>query len=151
MKKANWLPVKGFEKYVVSYGGQVKNVRTGKRLKTFKNEKNYVCVMLTNNEGKSKKRKLHRIVAIAHIPNPDNLPEVNHDFGRKWDCRACVLSWIGRQANIDHAWQSGLCDHLKGKGTRKRKSKHNGKHKTKAKTRRSSKSDQQSVATVATP
>ena len=43
--------------------------------------------------GKSKTIKVHRLVAKAFLPNPTNLPEVNHK-GKKSDNRACKLEWI---------------------------------------------------------
>ena len=60
---------------------------------------------------KNKKRKScqsHRIIAETYIPNPLNLPEVNHKFGIKDDNRPCQLEWSTHEDNIDHAVEHSL-------------------------------------------
>ena len=72
-----FLSVPGYEGlYEVSNKGNVKSLRSGKLLKQSSN-KGYKHVSLTK-EGKSTCFGVHRIVAITFIPNPENLPEVNH-------------------------------------------------------------------------
>ena len=44
--------------------------------------------------GRTRTVYLHRLVATAHVPNPDNKPEVNHKNGRRSDNRACNLEWV---------------------------------------------------------
>lgn len=51
---------------------------------------------------------LHREVGKAFIPNPDNLPEINHKNGIKTDCRPSNLEWCTTAHNIQHAWDTGL-------------------------------------------
>lgn len=50
----------------------------------------------------------HRLIALAWVPNPDNLPQVNHRNGEKLDNRPENLEWVSNQQNRDHAVATGL-------------------------------------------
>lgn len=77
-----WKPVEGFENYEVSNLGRVKSLnynRTDKEriLKPKKEKNGYLRVCLCRN-GKHKWLSVHRLVAIAFIPNPEGFEQVNH-------------------------------------------------------------------------
>lgn len=78
-----WKPVNGYEgQYEVSNFFNVKSLnyrRTGKTklLKTCTNEDGYIKVILCKN-GKTKHFSVHRLVAEAFMPNPDNKPQIDH-------------------------------------------------------------------------
>lgn len=107
-----WKPISGYETtYEVSDGGLVRSLggrrgTHGKVLKGF-NYKGYRKVDLCIN---SKKRtfQVHRLVAEAFIPNPDNLPKVNHIDGVKHNNAVSNLEWCTHTENMHHAWRTGL-------------------------------------------
>lgn len=57
-----------------------------------------------------KKQLVHRLVAMAFIPNPDNLPEVNHKDGNKHNNHFTNLEWCTASNNKQHAHDTGLRD-----------------------------------------
>lgn len=59
-------------------------------------------------DGKQKAFLVHRLIAEAFIPNPDNLPEVNHIDGNPANNRAENLEWCTRSENANHAFRTGL-------------------------------------------
>lgn len=75
--KEIWRCIKNYPNYEISSLGNVKNKKTNKILKPFSTGNEYLKVSLSNN-SKTKQFFVHRLVAQAFIPNPNNLPEVNH-------------------------------------------------------------------------
>lgn len=92
--------------YWVSNLGRVKNSK-GRILKGGFNTKGYphVCVKL---EGVQSTYKVHRLVAMAFIPNPDNLPQVNHIDGDKTNNAVSNLEWCDNGHNQRHKLATGL-------------------------------------------
>ena len=99
-----WKDIKGFEgKYQVSNLGRVRGfVRVkGKILGYHKNADGYLQSELRENK---KKRRFytHRLVAKAFLPNPNNLPEVNHIDENKENNRIDNLEWCTHEYNITY-------------------------------------------------
>jgi hypothetical protein len=125
MEQEIWKPIVGHEQsYEVSNLGRVRGidrdkvhctgkiVRThGKILKPRMDVKGYTRVILSiriDNKPCLKQKTIHRLVAIVHIPNPDNKPFVNHINGVKSDNRVENLEWVTMEENQAHAWRTGL-------------------------------------------
>ena len=104
MKQEIWKQVENFENYEVSNFGRVrKNYKNGKvkYLKPMQTPKGYLCVELWK-KSKRKRVKVHRLVAQAFIPNPDNLPQVNHKDLDKRNNHADNLEFISNRDNCIH-------------------------------------------------
>lgn len=110
-KNFNLIP--GFSKYGISRRGMVVNMETGKLIKPTKTEDDYYRVKLNDNNGIRRAMLIHRLVAMTYIPNPNNLPEVNHLNGKE-DSSAESLEWITREGNQQHAYDTGLKKGMKG-------------------------------------
>lgn len=98
--KEIWKPVQGFEsKYEISNFGNIRNTK-GKQLSPWDNREGYLCIDLW--DGKRTHKKIHRLVAEAFIPNPNNLPLVNHINEEKYDNRVDNLEWVTAAENCNH-------------------------------------------------
>ena len=100
--------IKGYEHYCISEKGEVFSKFKGDYLNTSPNAQvEYLQVSLwKNNVGKT--HYVHRLVAEAFIPNPLNLPEVNHKDGNKHNNSVDNLEWVDSSGNSYHAVRTGL-------------------------------------------
>ena len=99
-----WKDINGYkELYQVSNWGRVKSLKFGKEriLKPGINGKGYFQVQLWKNNN-SKNYVVHRLVAQAFIPNPDNLPCINHRDECKTNNNVENLEWCSYQYNINY-------------------------------------------------
>lgn len=83
-------------------------IRKGKILKQPLNCYGYPCVTLKYRDGSQKVVQVHRLVAETFIPNPNNLPQVNHIDGNKQNNNIDNLEWCSVRDNLLHAFKTGL-------------------------------------------
>lgn len=94
----------GNENYSVSDKGVVTNIKTARILKQ-DTSRRYPSVRLGKYGGV---HSVHRLVALAFIPNPNNKEQVNHKDGCKTNNSIDNLEWMTREENKYHAQQNGL-------------------------------------------
>ena len=109
-----WRTIEGFEEYKVSNFGRICRAAKGRGtnavngiLKPGIHKKGYLLVYLSKHSKKYTK-KVHILVAKAFLPNPKNLPQVNHKNGIKSNCSVSNLEWRTQLGNMRHSVQLGL-------------------------------------------
>ena len=134
--KEEWRDIKGYEGiYQVSNLGRVKSLERivntcnayktlyEKQLKIYVSKNGYLHVSLQR-----KNKLVHRLVAEAFIPNPENKPQVNHKNEVKQDNRVENLEWVSARENINYGTslkkraetQKKLGNQINNKGTSKK-------------------------------
>lgn len=98
----------GYEgEYAITCGGCIWSYKSEKFLKTRFNRDGYEVVNLSKN-GILKTFSIHRLVAQAFIPNPNNYSQVNHIDGDKENNNIWNLEWCSAKQNNIHAIETGL-------------------------------------------
>ncbi len=98
--------IERYESYLISINGDVFSTKRNKYLtKSFNG--GYAKVIIKVN-GVSHNKLVHRLVAQAFIPNPENKPQVNHKDGDKSNNNVFNLEWCTASENNIHAHKMGL-------------------------------------------
>jgi hypothetical protein len=105
---ATWKPVPGFTNYEASTLGEVRNIHTKHVLSTRLNAEGYLLCDLTSDEGNAKSWRVHRVIALTFLPNPYNLPTVNHINLIRNDNRLENLEWADMKYQNQHRGPSKL-------------------------------------------
>lgn len=94
--------VEGYPRYLVTPSGKVLGLWKKQYLIPKLQDSGYLQVKLCNEQGKDD-WNIHRLIAQAFIPNPENKPFVNHKNGIKSDNRVENLEWVTASENMIHA------------------------------------------------
>lgn len=117
-----WIDIPGYEGlYQVSNFGRIRSLNrikfNGKGYYTlpariisiyYKSNHGYPTVHLTNSNGKKCVATIHRLVATAFVPNPENLPVVLHSDDNKLNLRSDNLTWGTQSENLIAAFKTGV-------------------------------------------
>lgn len=123
--KNSWRAVPGHDNYEASTLGRVRSLsrpvwggrafynKPGRILKQHYSDGRYLSLAL----GSGKTIRVHRVIAMTFIPNPENKPHVNHKNGRRTDNRVENLEWVTCAENNLHAYRSKIrvCRDMNGK------------------------------------
>lgn len=102
MKKSKLSNVKGFPNYHIGEDGSVLNLKTNKLLKPWVNAGGYLCVSLCSH-GEQKSFLLHRLVALAYLPNPEMKEFVMHLDDNPRNAHLSNLKWGTPRDNVQDA------------------------------------------------
>lgn len=101
-----------FKDYQINENGDVFN-SLGQKIKTFINSRGYIGFSIcykdaSTNKSRTKNFLVHRLLAEAFIPNPENKPQVNHVDGDKTNFSLSNLEWVTASENCIHAIENKL-------------------------------------------
>ena len=99
--------LKGYPGYMISSDGKI--FKDGKEINQQSNGRGYFKVFLWI-QGERISKSVHRLVAENFIPNPENLPVVNHKNGNKLDNRIENLEWVMYKENTRQYLEKGKCE-----------------------------------------
>lgn len=114
----DWVGLEGI--YLASNKGRFRRIMhrknpTNRLVKPFIHDDGEGHIQVsTHHLGKPVHHLAHRVVAIAFIPNPLNLPEVNHKDGNKSNNCVENLEWVTSLENVRESWRMGLSKPQKG-------------------------------------
>ena len=95
--------IKSNPDYQISNLGRVWSKKSNRYMKLLRDTDGYLRVRLYMGNGKGRTEKVHRLVAIAFIDNPNGLPEVNHINHQRDDNRVDNLEWVSHDENMKKA------------------------------------------------
>lgn len=94
-----FVKIEEYPNYSINEKGQVKSIYVSKLLKPRTAGRGYYCYQLRNENG-IKNEYIHRLVAKTFIPNPGNLPQVDHIDGNKSNNCVSNLRWVSNRTNM---------------------------------------------------
>ena len=95
------IPIPDFPDYLIETDGRIFSKKRNRWLKYQISPKGYCYLELSNSKGR-KRMSVHRLVATAYIPNPDNFPQVNHKDENKQNNNVSNLEWCTAKYNMNY-------------------------------------------------
>lgn len=93
-----WRGIENHTGYFISSHGRVLG-RSGRILRSYQNYAGYLRVQLVTDGGEKINYRVHRLVALAFVENPDELPEVHHKDNDPSNSHFLNLEWCSREYN----------------------------------------------------
>ena len=109
-KVSNCGAILSVQRQALAKGGKFRIVPE-KIMSFYTDQYGYIITGLCKN-SLVKNKKVHRLVALAFIPNPHNKPSINHKDGNKTNNYVDNLEWVTPQENTDHANHLGLLNFI---------------------------------------
>ena len=102
--------IKGYEHYTIDREGNIFNTKFNRTLKNKLKKDGYMGITLSKN-GYKQDFKLHRLLALAYIPNPEGYHYVRHLNDNRLDNRLCNLAWGTSSQNAKDKYDNGYIQH----------------------------------------
>ena len=102
-----WKTVSDNPLYEVSTKGHIRRIGQDKEKHLRSDARGYLAVDLYQG-GNRETKKVHRLVAEAFIPNPEDKSQINHIDGNKMNNSVSNLEWVTPKENAEHACKNGI-------------------------------------------
>ena len=109
-----WKTIEWLKGYKISEYGEVFSLKNNRILKPRYTKDGYVYHRFSNGSEEQKDIRIHRLVAMLWIDNPNNLETVNHKDGNKQNNHYSNLEWMNRANQLQHAYDLGLKKPMQG-------------------------------------
>ncbi len=112
IERIEWREVPGWPRYEVSNTGNVRIAATQSSIAQWDHQaKGGVYKRATlHNKGKRKNFRVHRLVAMTFLPNPNNLPEVDHKDHDTFNNHVSNLEWVRSSENLQRRRAPSILD-----------------------------------------